>query len=319
MIHEAVKELSSASLPIRFRQHISAKKLSTLSIGGECELLVEPNSQQELARVLQIIHALDMPWRVIGFGSNSLFPDEGLQGITIKLGAQFRYVRPSTRTGSFVVGASMPLMGLSRLMCSQGLSGLEFAGGIPASIGGAVRMNAGAHGSEMASIIDTIRGFSSQGEEFALTRSEAVFGYRHCNLESDAVVFEVELSLAASDRDACSALMKEFLRSRKQHQPLTVPSAGSIFRNPIAGGRTAGQLLEDLDLKGTKVGGAEVSLMHANWIVNPTRTATARDVIALVELCQSRAMESYGVALTPELVRWSPGREEPVSIPFVQL
>jgi len=291
------------NLGVSVRVDVPGSTLTTFSIGGPVGVLVEPDDIDQLAKALSFLAQTGQSYRLLGFGSNSLLPDCGVEGWVIKLGRGFRYLDFNSRN-SVVVGGAMSLMTLCRKCADQGLSGLEFAGGIPASLGGAVRMNAGAHGSEMAEIIRRVRVVDSTGRVLDLDPAELDFKYRSCSLPSGSIVVEVELGLAASDKESVNRKMLESLDYRRSTQPLVYPSAGSVFKNPAGTDLSAGAVIESLGLKGKKIGGAEISQLHANWIINPGKKAKDCDVISLIQLCQTMADRQLSVTLEPEVEVW---------------
>ncbi len=270
-----------------------------MAVGGVLANLIEAQTPAEIA---ELCRGCKGAFRVLGAGSNLLIPDSGIGVPVLRLGRGFRSVTRA-EGGSFDVGAAVSLMSLSRDLSAQGWGGLEFAGGIPASIGGAVRMNAGAHGGEIWPLIECVHGVAGHGEPITLAAKEVTYGYRHCSLAADFVITGVRLKLTPSDPQSCAARRAEYLRERKLRQPLTLPSSGSVFRNPSAT-QSAGALIEQAGLKGFSIGGAQVSELHANWIVNPRRTATSSDIEQVISHCQERVQALAGVGLVPEIVRW---------------
>ena len=299
-LHQELSRLA----PIR--SGVLGRDLTTYSIGGPIQTLCEPEDSQQLQQAVALLADSGAPWRVIGAGSNLLIADAGLQTVVLRLGKGFRssLVGPG-RDGAVMVevGAAASLMTLSRTVSEQGLSGLEFAAGIPATVGGAVFMNAGAHGGDIASVlheITVLRGSELQ----RIAASELPFRYRHSGLEPSAVVVAATFKLQPGDRERIVERRAQCLAERKARQPLTSPSAGSVFKNP-APERPAGRLLEECGLKGAAVGGAVVSALHGNWIINPQRSATAEDVQALMARCVEAVAAHAGVVLQPEVLYWA--------------
>lgn len=286
-----------------FRENISGKKLTTFAIGGPIRLLAEPDSAEQAAAILYAADQIGNPVHFLGAGSNVLLPDVGVADLTIKAGRGLRYVLDAG-AGNFEVGAAMSLMTLSRSLSQQGFAGLEFAGGIPASIGGAVRMNAGAHGGEMADILQEVQLALPGGTVCWLPAVEFCFSYRHSVVPDGAMITAARIRLRPETIETTAARRAEYLAERKKRQPLTQPSAGSVFKNPVAGG-SAGYLIEQAGLRGHSIGGASVSEMHGNWIVNIGRRATAADVLGLISLCQHAVERDTGIQLEPEIVRWN--------------
>ena len=290
---------------VKFSNHISAKKLTTFSIGGELNLF-EPHTVSELQELLLALKNEDLSFRILGAGSNLLVPDDGIVEPVIKLGSaldgEFNFIEQQG-DGLIKVGAARSLMRLSREISKMGLAGLEFAGGIPASVGGAVRMNAGAHKGEMSQIIKSVSYLDASGELHTLNSSQIDFAYRKSSLPKDALVIATDLQLVSGDAKEISEHQQSCLDYRKKTQPLQMPSAGSIFKNPKVE-LFAGKLIEDSGLKGLKQGFAEISKLHANWIVNPQKQASSQDVLNLIADIQARVLADYQVNLETELVCW---------------
>ncbi len=286
------------------REGVAGARYTTFAIGGPLQYLVEPCDLDALARLRARLHAEGVPSRALGAGSNLLIPDEGIAGVVIRLGEGFRLLKDRTK-GIFSVGASFSVMRLSRDLSRAGFAGLEFAGGIPASFGGAVFMNAGAHGGEFGDVVERVTVVHRDGAIDTIERGALSMTYRRGGIPEEAIVVGGELCLTESDKDRVAETRAAFLSHRKKTQPLHLPSAGSVFRNPI--GRYAGELIEAAGLKGYAVGGAQVSLLHGNWIVNPDRSATAADVRAVIDLTVDRVRELHGVELEPEVRLWQSG------------
>lgn len=301
MYSELLSELA-AELKCKPKQGVLGRDLSTFCIGGPVDCLFEPNSEQELLALLRAARSAGQAVKILGAGSNLLISDQGVQDCVLRLGRGFRYCK-ALGDDRFEVGASSALMSLSRDLSEQGYSGLEFAGGIPASFGGALRMNAGAHGGQIWERLERVRFVSPEEEIQDLPVSELSYAYRHCSLPAEAVILGGVLKLKAGLVDECSAQRARFLTERKERQPLTVPCAGSVFKNPKPD-LSAGMLIERAGLKGRTHGGAEISSKHANWIVNPKREAKAADVRALVDLCVSTVEKEQGISLEREIIYW---------------
>jgi UDP-N-acetylmuramate dehydrogenase len=292
-------ELSAlVSHPIR--TDITGANLTTLSIGGPLAGVIPVSNEIELQNVLATLLAHHQPYAVIGFGSNLLISDEGFKGWVIKLSGEFRDLMELKEGSLLNLSAATSLMSVARRVSNEGLSGLEFAAGIPASLGGAVFMNAGAHGGEIAERIVSVRGVLANGEIYEWGRDELDWRYRSSGLPSGVVVTKVVIKLVPGDKEQISAACARNLAHRRATQPLTLPSAGSVFKNPAID-TPAGRVLEEAGLKGVCIGGAEVSTVHANWIVNPEKRARAGDVRRLIEICQRRVFEQSGIQLQPEV------------------
>lgn len=271
---------------------------TTWRIGGPCDLLIQPRDKESLILAVQIIHRHNIPWRVIGRGSNLLVRDGGIRGAVFKVAEGLSHCE--FKGEEVRVGAGYSMIRLTVEAGKMGLTGLEFAGGIPGSVGGAVYMNAGAHGSDLSRILKEAEILFENGETKVLSNEELQFSYRHSLLQSQkGIVLEAVFQLKTGDRKEIAAALAAYKDRRRQSQPLQQPCAGSVFRNPP--GDHAGRLIEACNLKGYKVGGAQVSTIHANFIVN-CGGATATDVLTLMEHVQSVVQEKFGVNLHPEVL-----------------
>ena len=298
---EVARQLERCS--VRIRQSVPASTLTTFGIGGPIRYVIEADDTETLSSALKVLGDHGEPYRVLGAGSNLLVTDTGIEDWVIKLGKGLRRYHEK-EDGVLEVGAAMPLMTLSREVSARGLSGLEFAGGIPASVGGAVFMNAGAHGGDMSNCIESIELVLPSGEIAKISSDTLVFSYRRTELPTGAIVTGAQLRLVESDPVVVERRRAEFLAERKKNQPLTLPSAGSVFKNPSPS-RTAGVLIEEAGIRGHRIGGAIISPMHGNWIVNDTKNARERDVVQLISFCQRTIHDCHGIDLEPELVRWA--------------
>ena len=271
---------------------------TTWKIGGPADLMVIPHDKEELLITLELLHRHNVSWMVLGRGSNVLVTDKGVRGVVIKLGNGFEHLSFEDQTVR--VGASFSFIKLSVLAAKRGLTGLEFAGGIPGTVGGAVYMNAGAHGSDVSRILKSAEVILENGELVVMNNDQLDFSYRHSLLqERRGIVTEVVFQLSYGDRLEIAKAMAANKDRRIHTQPLQMACAGSVFRNPKP--YYAAQLIEEAGLKGTRVGGAEVSRLHANFIVN-TGHATAEDVLAVMEKIQKTVFEKYGIWLIPEVL-----------------
>lgn len=276
----------------------SMAKHTSFRIGGPADLLAQPADEAELAALLQVASEHAVPVTLIGNGSNLLVRDKGIRGLVIKLGNLFSGVEVCGNTLTFGCGVSLAMA--SKKAASLSLSGLEFAVGIPGTIGGAVYMNAGAYDGEMAKVVIKVRVMDEQGKTSELAASELDFAYRHTALQnSGRIVTSVTVSLVPGDADAIAAKMADFSQRRISKQPLELPSAGSMFKRPP--GYFAGTLIDQTGLKGYTVGGAQVSTKHAGFVVN-IGGATASDVLQLISDVQSKVFAAHGVHLEPEVL-----------------
>lgn len=269
--------------------------MTTWKIGGPAEAVYWPLTKDDLSTVWQRAQEADVPVWLIGQGSNLLLPDDGLPGVTV-VTTSLRAIEWGDYTVQVEAGYS--LARLAQEAGERGFSGLEFARGIPGSVGGAVMMNAGAHGGAIASHIKNVTALWADGTVQKVRKSELEFDYRFCSLRGHAWVLEVELEFSPGDRQTIMQDMKENLTKRALNQPLEKPSAGSVFRNPP--GDSAGRLIEAAGWKGRSRGGAQVSNKHANFIVN-TGNAKAKDVLALMEEIQEDVQSKFGIALQTEV------------------
>lgn len=276
----------------------SMKNFTTWRVGGPADLLVVPHEKNDVREVLAFAGEFDLPVTVIGNGSNLLVLDGGIRGLVLKIGSGLNSVLIK---GDLLVaegGALLPA--LARQACSAGLSGLEFAAGIPASLGGAIMMNAGAFGKDIGSVVQNVETVRIDGTEIKWKREELTFCYRCSNLQrQELIVIKATLRLVPALREEIAARVERYLISRRMTQPLEFPTAGSVFRNPP--GDYAGRLIESVGLKGFCLGDAQVSLKHANFIVN-RGGATGQDIKALIELIQDRVFNEWGISLVPEVM-----------------
>jgi len=272
------------------RRHVSFR------IGGPADILVVPRSVDELGAVAAYLYREHPPFVVLGAGSNVLISDLGIRGVVIKIGKGLDRIAYEGET--IVAEAGVGLPHLAREAATRGLAGLEFAAGIPASVGGAVVMNAGAHGHAMQEIVRSVRAVTPNGERVFEGRALG-YTYRTSVFQSEpAVVLEATLQLSASDPAAIRRRTDEWLRQRGETQPIGPPSSGCVFRNPVAD--HAGRLIDVAGGKGLAVGGARVSELHANYILN-TGEATAADVVGLMDKVSALVMEKFGKRLEPEI------------------
>ncbi|MCP8970244.1 UDP-N-acetylmuramate dehydrogenase [Ectobacillus ponti] len=296
-MEQVVKELQDAQVgKVLVREPLS--RHTTMKIGGPADIMVIPNGVEGVRKTLQLAKAHHMPWTAIGRGSNLLVSDKGIAGIVIKLGEGLNSLEVQGTTVR--VGSGYPLVKLATLLSRQGLAGLEFASGIPGSVGGAVYMNAGAHQSDMANIVSRALILFADGTMEWLTNEDLEFSYRTSVLQKKrpGVVLEAELQLQEGTRAETSALMQKNKDYRRVTQPWDHPCAGSIFRNPLPD--YAGNLVERAGLKGYQIGGAKISDLHGNFIVN-TGTASAQDVLDLIAFIQNTIREQFGVDMHTEV------------------
>lgn len=281
----------------RLRRGVPIAPLTTFRLGGPAALYLEPESIEDLRAVARAVSETGLPVVVLGKGSNVLVGDGGVDGLVLRLGRGFRW---AAREGDrLVAGGAMPLPALAGIALSHGLSGLEFGIAIPATLGGAVRMNAGAHGRSLSDVVERVDVLDlGTGEERSVPGGEAGFRYRGSALGESALVIGAVLGLQPGDPVAIRSEMDEARAWRRETQPVAEPNCGSVFKNPD--GHHAAALVEAAGCKGLSVGGARVSEKHSNFII-AGEGATAADVAQLIALVQERVLRSSGVALEPEV------------------
>jgi UDP-N-acetylmuramate dehydrogenase len=281
----------------RLRTRFPLAPLTTFRIGGPAALFLEPESEADLVAAREAVHGSDVPFVVLGKGSNVLVADDGFPGLVLRLGRGYRWAgREGDRLSA---GGSMPLPALAGVALSHGLRGLEFGVAIPATLGGAVWMNAGAHGGELAQVLESVDLFSlGEGIPRRLPAADAGFAYRRSALPGDGIVVAATVSLRPGDRGRIRGLMDEAREWRRRTQPLAEPNCGSVFKNPQ--GDRAARLIEEAGAKGMRVGGATVSSKHANFVVT-SEGARAADVVSLIATVQDLVAARTGVLLEPEV------------------
>ena len=269
---------------------------TTLRLGGPADYMVFPRNAEEIAGLFAEAAAHDLPVAVIGHGSNLLVLDGGIRGLVICIGKNMREI---TLEGNRITAQAGAMLGSVAMEAAEaGLSGLEFASGIPGTVGGGVTMNAGAYDGEMSQVVTRVKGICPDGKAVELSREEMNFSYRHSVIqEKDLIVTEVEFELREGDPAAIRAKMSELNARRAEKQPLDVPSAGSTFKRPQ--GYYAAALIDQCGLKGYSVGGAQVSMKHAGFLVN-TGTSS-RDYLELVRKVQQIVEDRTGVKLETEI------------------
>lgn len=272
---------------------------TTLRVGGPAVAMVRAESVDDLVAVARVCADSDRPWLILGRGSNLLVADRGWPGVVVALGPAFRGV---AREGdALLVGGAEPMPALAVRAEQEGLSGVAFGVAIPGTLGGAVRMNAGAHGGQLSDVLEwaEVAHLDRGGAHERLDAASLELGYRHSALPAGAVVLRARLALTPAEVDALAADMSEMRRWRRAHQPLGEPSCGSVFANPA--GDSAGRLIEAAGLRGYRVGGAQVSERHANFIV-VTHGSPASDVHRVLRDVQRRVAAVHGITLRPEVV-----------------
>jgi UDP-N-acetylenolpyruvoylglucosamine reductase len=278
------------------REDESLARRTTLRVGGCADLYVEPASEPELTFILHWCKRLDIPFVVLGRGSNLLVRDGGIRGVVICL-AQPSFSRIEVTGYRVQCGAGSKLKQVATEAKREGVTGLEFLEGIPGTVGGALRMNAGAMGAWMFDIVESVRYMDMEGQVHETPAQEVQVEYRSCSLFKDNIALGALLKGHPAAREVVEKRMKTFSQKRWDSQP-AAPSAGCIFKNPDS--VPAGKLIDELGLKGTRVGGAVVSTEHGNFIINDGG-ATARDVLELIEIVRARARVQRGIELETEV------------------
>ncbi len=287
------------NVELRFAEELSGH--TSFRIGGPAEVMAFPKSREELAQILYASALLDCKTAILGAGTNILAPDEGVPGLVVCLKGCLDGMEQLDETHIRVM-AGVTMGRAAVFAAGLNLGGMEFAHGIPGTVGGGVYMNAGAYGGEMKDIVESVEVMNRQGKLRRLTREEMQFSYRHSRLEeSDDLVVSVDFQLYPCPKEEVLGKMKELIARRSASQPLDMPSAGSAFKRPVGG--YAAALIDQAGLKGFQVGGAAISTKHAGFAVN-LGGATAADVRALLQQVSAIVFENSGIRLEPEVRIW---------------
>lgn len=285
---------------LRLEWNVPLAKYTTFHIGGPAECLISARSSEEVQTVLRFGKSFDVAVHVLGNGSNLLVDDAGVEGIVLYIGRRMQEITINGTEITAEAGARMTLV--AREAAEAGLTGLEFAYGIPGTIGGGSIMNAGAYGGELSQVITKVEAFDADGNFCVLEGDDLCFGYRKSTLKTHGyIVTKVYMSCQYGDKEAILARMADLGVQRRSKQPLEYPSAGSAFKRPE--GYFAGQLIEQSGLKGYTIGGAQISEKHAGFIINKG-DATGKDVRSLIGYVKASVYEKFGVELEPEYVIW---------------
>ena len=273
------------------KNHISFK------VGGPADFLLKPKTEDEIKRLIEFLKNENIPYIVVGNGSNLLVKDGGIRGVVIKIADNFNKFEIEDTKVVAQSGALLSFMG--KAILNKSLTGFEFAAGIPGTLGGAIAMNAGAYGGEMKDIVKSVRLMDSKGNIIELSNKEMEFEYRRSLIsKSDYIVLSAIIELKEGNFDEIKGYMKELTKSRVTKQPLNLPSAGSTFKRPE--GHFAAKLIEDSGLKGLTLGGARVSEKHSGFVVN-IGDAKAKDIIELINVVKSTVYSKFGVMLEEEV------------------
>lgn len=299
MISEAALEALKGFVPsenIRLRERMSEH--TTFRIGGEADCFIELENKEQLLKVQKYLTAIEEPFFILGNGSNLLVSDEGYRGVILQIGRKMSQIR--VEGSRMIAGAGALLSQVAKAALAHGLTGLEFACGIPGTVGGGVVMNAGAYGGEMSQVVTEVTVTSRDGEVLFLDNESMEFGYRTSTIKNHPfVVTEVAFELEGGDRQLIQEKMEDLAARRREKQPLEYPSAGSTFKRPE--GYFAGELIMKAGLRGFQIGGARVSDKHCGFVVNTGR-ATAADVKDVVDEIRERVKDIFHVELQPEIV-----------------
>ncbi len=297
MLSQAFKKEIFSMQHSGIREEEPMRAHTSFHIGGPAELFIEPESKEILASLVRLCRQEDVPFYVIGAGSNLLVGDRGVRGVVVKMGAGLDFLECDGT--NIMSGSGVQLSKLANFAAKNSLSGLEFAGGIPGTVGGAIFMNAGAYGGEMKDVVVQTEYLDDNGEIRKMVGEAHEFAYRDSIFTGGGkYILSTQVSLVPKAEEEIRVVMKELAQKRREKQPLDYPSAGSTFKRPE--GYFAAKLIEDAGLKGLTVGGAQVSEKHAGFVINKG-DATAADVCALVEAIKEKVFTAFGVQLCTEI------------------
>lgn len=285
---------------LRLEWNVSLAKYTTFHVGGSAECFISARGSQEIEWVLKFCKEYQVPIHILGNGSNLVVDDRGLNGIVLYIGRRMQEIK--IQGTEIIADAGARLALVARACADASLTGMEFAYGIPGSMGGGVIMNAGAYGGELSQVVTKVEAYDMDGNFHILEGDDLCFGYRKSTLKTHGyVVSRVHLHCEPGNKEEILALMADYGQRRREKQPLEYPSAGSTFKRPE--GHFAGRLIEDAGLKGYTIGGAQVSEKHAGFIIN-REDASCKDIRTLIGYIKSAVSEKFGVELEPEYVFW---------------
>ncbi len=271
---------------------------TTFKIGGKADVFVSIINEHEILRLLELLRSRQIPFFILGNGSNILVSDEGYRGVIIEIGSAYSGVR--MLDDIVIAKAGTTMAKLSHFAMENDLTGLEFASGIPGTVGGGIIMNAGAYGGEMRQITYRVKAVTPSGEVIYLSNADMEFEYRNSKAKKEGyIILQAEFRLHRGEKSVIEGIMRDLAKKRRDKQPLEFPSAGSTFKRPQ--GYYAGKLIADAGLKGLSVGGAQVSEKHAGFLIN-TGSATAADMYELINQVRTKVKEAYSVVLEPEVI-----------------
>jgi UDP-N-acetylmuramate dehydrogenase len=295
---KVLKEISGLEV---FQQEPMSRH-TTLKIGGPVSTYLSVFSVEALQKLIRFFKEEGITYMVIGGGSNIVWTDEPLEITVLELSGlrHIKILERKTNNGEVTVlaGAGLPLLGLVRFAVKEGLEGLEGLSGIPGTVGGAIKGNAGAFGYEIKDTLYSVKILDKEGELKEVRREELLFGYRSSSLKDEEIIVEALFKLREGSRESLTRVMRDYIKKKAQRQPLNLPSAGCVFKNPP--GDFAGRLIDEAGCKGMRSGDMEVSTIHANFIVNRGK-GTQRDFLNLLEAVQERVMKRFQIMLEPEV------------------
>lgn len=295
-MYEEFKERLESTISTGIIENELMNRHTTFKVGGPCSVFISPK-KNEIPKAIKLCQEYDVPYIILGRGSNVLFSDKGYDGVVIEMGEANNDITVDDTV--ITAGAGATLAAVAMKAYENGLAGFEFASGIPGSIGGGLYMNAGAYGGEMKDVVVSAEAMDINGNLITVEREDMDLSYRHSAfMVRDLIVMSVTIRLNKGDKAEIKALMDDFNGRRRDKQPLNYPSAGSFFKRPE--GNYAGKLIEDAGLAGLRVGGAEVSSKHCGFIIN-VDNATSDDIIELMKKVQDEVKRQFGVILEPEV------------------
>lgn len=298
MYTEFLEHLTSFMNKEDIKTNEPMSKHTSFRVGGPAKVFLTVHSEETLSKVLQALNDKKLPYFVLGNGSNLLVSDAGYEGVMVYLGEEFADIE--VQENRIKAGAAAFLGKVARKALEEELTGLEFAAGIPGSLGGGVVMNAGAYGGELSQVVTSVRAMNAVGNIIILEKSELLLGYRTSVFKLHPfVILEVTMELQKGNREEISGRMNEYTKARIEKQPLEYPSAGSTFKRPE--GHFAGKLIMDAGLKGFSVGDAQISEKHCGFVINKGN-ASATDIRKLMEEVANKVKEQFGVELEPEVI-----------------
>ena len=298
LTNEILNEIKHSLKKGHFQLNEKMSKHTTFGVGGAASVFIEPTCEEEISKVLKIANKHNIPFYIIGRGSNLLVSDNGLDGIVIKIADMFSCSVLQSR--SIIVDAGASLAAVSKMAYRNSLTGLEFASGIPGTVGGAVAMNAGAYGNEMKDIVEWVKVMKNDGTITVMKNEEFNFSYRESILtkNTDWIVLSVKLNLQSGDKNEILQQMLDRNKKRVSSQPLDKNNCGSVFKRPE--GHFAGKLIEDCGLRGFSYNGVEISQKHAGFITT-SKNSTAADVLYVINLAKNKVKENFGISLEEEV------------------